>query len=43
MTHITKCPECHVELSDEVYWEFHQTMQDGHIWCVNIKGAKWAI
>lgn len=34
---IKKCPECHAQLEDEDFWETHQTMSDGHIWCVNKK------
>ena len=34
MTHIIKCPTCYLLIEDETFWELHQTMQDGHIWCV---------
>lgn len=28
-----KCPTCHLQVEDETYWETHQTMSDGHVWC----------
>ena len=31
---IKKCPTCHLELTDDTFWEYHQTMQDSNIWCV---------
>jgi hypothetical protein len=34
---MTKCPTCHLENNSEWFWEAHQTMSDGHIWCVNAK------
>jgi hypothetical protein len=37
MTDIKKCPTCHIFLEDEVFWESHQTMSDGHVWCINAK------
>jgi len=39
MTHITKCPTCHLFVEDETFWETHQTMSDGHIWCTK-KGKR---
>lgn len=34
MTHITKCLSCHQLIDTEDFWDVHQTMQDGNIWCV---------
>lgn len=34
MTHIVKCPTCHILIEDEGFWESHQTMQDGNLWCI---------
>ena len=39
MTHITKCPTCHLLIEDDTFWETHQTMSDGHIWCTK-KGKR---
>jgi hypothetical protein len=37
-----ECNECLMSHKDPIFWELHQTMSDGHIWCVNIKGVKWS-
>lgn len=34
MTDITKCPTCDIIATTESFWESHQTMQDGRIWCI---------
>ena len=31
------CPTCNLSKENEWFWEAHQTMSDGHIWCVNAK------
>jgi uncharacterized protein YbaR (Trm112 family) len=33
------CPVCSLEKDLEWFWEAHQTMSDGRIWCVNAKRA----
>lgn len=34
-----KCSVCYMSKESEYFWEAHQTMQDGTIWCVNAKRA----
>lgn len=29
------CEKCHMEKNSDWFWEAHQTMSDGRIWCVN--------
>ena len=31
------CDKCHMNKSSDWFWEAHQTMSDGRIWCVNSK------
>jgi hypothetical protein len=31
------CPICNLAKDGEWFWEAHQTMSDGKIWCVNAK------
>jgi hypothetical protein len=33
------CDKCYMSKESEYFWEAHQTMQDGNIWCVNAKRA----
>jgi hypothetical protein len=40
LTQIIKCPTCYLLVEDETYWKTHQTMQDGHIWCVKGKTTR---
>ena len=30
-----ECGKCEMSMKDPLFWETHQTMPDGHIWCVN--------
>jgi hypothetical protein len=30
-----ECSKCEMSVKDPLFWETHQTMQDGNIWCVN--------
>ena len=39
MTYITKCETCGLSLDDDSFWDIHQTMQYGNIWCTK-KGKK---
>ena len=34
------CKDCGVSVKDPLYWETHQTMSDGHIWCATKKNIK---
>ena len=29
------CETCHMDKNSDWFWEAHQTMSDGAIWCVN--------
>ena len=31
------CEKCYMSKESEWFWEAHQTMSDGRIWCVNAK------
>ena len=31
------CPICNLAKDGEWFWNAHQTMSDGKIWCVNAK------
>ena len=31
------CPKCGISKKDPLFWETHQTMSDGNIWCVKRK------
>lgn len=33
MTDTAKCSTCENTANNDTFWETHQTMQDGHIWC----------
>lgn len=33
------CVKCNMEIKNPLFWETHQTMSDGRIWCVNAKRA----
>jgi len=28
-----ECQKCEMPLKDPLFWDLHQTMQDGRIWC----------
>jgi hypothetical protein len=28
-----ECEKCEMSLKDPLFWNTHQTMTDGHIWC----------
>jgi hypothetical protein len=28
-----ECEKCEMSLKDPLFWDTHQTMTDGHIWC----------
>lgn len=30
-----KCEKCYMDKASDWFWEAHQTMSDGAIWCVN--------
>jgi len=32
-----ECKNCSMSIKDPLYWETHQTMSDGHVWCTNAK------
>ena len=32
-----ECQKCEMSYKDPLFWDTHQTMQDGHIWCVSVK------
>jgi hypothetical protein len=36
MIHNT-CVVCNLDKESEWFWDAHQTMSDGRIWCVNAK------
>ena len=31
------CDKCYMSKESDYFWEAHQTMQDGKVWCVNAK------
>jgi hypothetical protein len=31
------CPICNLDKESDWFWNAHQTMSDGKIWCVNAK------
>ena len=31
------CPICNLSKESDWFWNAHQTMSDGEIWCVNAK------
>lgn len=33
------CDKCYMSKESDYFWEAHQTMQDGRVWCVNAKRA----
>lgn len=37
MTDIVRCYSCNGNSSFDWFWEAHQTMPDGKVWCVNAK------
>jgi hypothetical protein len=32
-----ECTKCEESQKDPLFWETHQTMSDGHIWCTKRK------
>ena len=34
-----ECEKCEMSLKDPLFWDTHQTMTDGHIWCTE-KGLR---
>ena len=34
-----ECVKCKISVKDPMYWDTHQAMNDGKIWCTN-KGDK---
>jgi len=32
-----ECKKCNMSYKDPIFWDTHQTMQDGNIWCPNGK------
>ena len=28
-----ECEKCEISVKDPMYWDIHQTMSDGNIWC----------
>jgi hypothetical protein len=32
-----ECLKCEMSKKDPLFWETHQTMSDGNIWCVSSK------
>jgi hypothetical protein len=32
-----ECVKCGISVKDPIFWDTHQTMSDGKIWCVNAK------
>ena len=39
---MSTCQKCGTDKENIEYWDTHQTMSDGHIWCANYnrKGTK---
>ena len=35
-----ECTKCEMSLKDPIFWDTHQTMVDGHIWCVESKTTR---
>lgn len=31
------CPKCKLSKESDTFWDTHQTMSDGHVWCANRK------
>jgi len=34
-----QCVKCEMHKKDPLFWNTHQTMSDGHVWCTNAKRA----
>jgi hypothetical protein len=34
---MSNCPQCEMNKEDIEYWDTHQTMSDGRVWCVKRK------
>ena len=30
-----ECSKCGLSVKDPIYWDTHQTMSDGHVWCTS--------
>lgn len=39
MNNKNTCDKCYMSKDSDYFWEAHQTMQDGRVWCVNAKRA----
>jgi hypothetical protein len=34
-----ECEKCDMSKKDPIFWDTHQTMSDGYVWCTNAKRA----
>ena len=34
-----ECEKCKMHYKDPLFWDNHQTMSDGNVWCPNAKRA----
>ena len=34
-----ECAKCHMYVKDPLFWDTHQTMSDGRVWCTRAKRA----
>jgi hypothetical protein len=32
-----ECIKCEMSYKDPLFWDTHQTMSEGHVWCTNAK------
>jgi hypothetical protein len=37
---VSACHKCLMDKEDIEFWDNHQTMMDGHIWCVHSKTTR---
>jgi hypothetical protein len=35
-----ECSKCSMSYKDPIFWETHQTMSDGRIWCAKSKSRR---
>ena len=35
-----ECSKCAMSYKDPIFWETHQTMSDGRIWCAKSKSRR---
>ena len=33
----SECKKCDMAMKDPIFWDWHQTMSDGNVWCTNAK------